>query len=75
MTGPDPAPDRVPSPSSRPSPSSHGTGRLLAGLAWAVLLLGAWLWGSSGPSEVQQPPAAPVTGDMAAAGRPTGTGR
>ncbi|GAA1004351.1 hypothetical protein STXM2123_178 [Streptomyces sp. F-3] len=71
MTGPDPAPD---SPSSLSSPPSHDTGRLLAGLAWVALLLGAWLWGS-GPGEVRQPPAAPVTGDMAAAGRPAATGR
>lgn len=65
MAGPDPAPGRAP---------SHGTGRPPAGPVWAALLLGAWLWGS-GPGDVQQPPAAPVTGDMAAAGRPTGTGR
>ncbi|MFE9171593.1 hypothetical protein ACFYNZ_19055 [Streptomyces kebangsaanensis] len=69
MSGPDadsdPGSDRVP---------SRGTGRLLVGLAWVVLLLGVWLWGQ-GPSDVRQPPAAPVvTGDMAAAGRPAGSG-
>jgi hypothetical protein len=54
--------------------SSRSTGRLLVGLAWVVLLLGVWLWGQ-GLGDVRQPPAAPVvTGDMAAAGRPAGTG-
>ncbi|WP_019886641.1 class F sortase [Streptomyces purpureus] len=48
-----------------------GTGRLLTGVAWAVLLLGLWLWareatGGSGRSS------APTTGDVAAVGRPLG---
>ncbi|MGW0082379.1 hypothetical protein [Streptomyces sp. NPDC003393] len=50
----------------------RSAGRLLAGLAWLVLLLGVWEWGS-GRVEVRQDPARPatVTGDMAAVGRPT----
>lgn len=47
----------------------HGTGRLLAGLAWLVLLLGVWQWGGAS-AEAPQRPAAPATGDMAAVGRP-----
>ncbi|MGW9395469.1 sortase domain-containing protein [Streptomyces sp. NPDC055642] len=47
-----------------------GTGRLLAGVAWLVLLLGLWLWGGSGPDGVPAGTAGPATGDMAAAGRP-----
>ncbi|MER6981867.1 hypothetical protein [Streptomyces carpinensis] len=47
-----------------------GTGRLLAGLAWVVLLLGVWQWGGD-RAEVPQGPAQPTTtGDMAAVGRP-----
>ncbi|MGW1107290.1 class F sortase [Streptomyces sp. NPDC002540] len=49
--------------------SDHG--RLLTGVAWAVLLMGLWLWGrditdGSGASS------APTTGDIAAVGRPLG---
>ncbi|MBT3151024.1 class F sortase [Streptomyces sp. CHD11] len=47
-----------------------GTGRLLAAVAWLVLLLGLWLWGGGGPDGVPAGTAGPVTGDMAAAGRP-----
>ncbi|MFI8093293.1 class F sortase [Streptomyces sp. NPDC086080] len=51
-----------------------GTGRLLAGVAWLVLLLGLWLWGGSGPDGgVAAGTAGPATGDMAAAGRPPRT--
>ncbi|MEU6252060.1 class F sortase [Streptomyces sp. NPDC047043] len=46
-----------------------GTGRLLTGVAWAVLLLGLWLWGRQ-VTDVRQGMAAPTTGDMAAVGRP-----
>ncbi|MET7293551.1 class F sortase [Streptomyces griseoloalbus] len=46
-----------------------GTGRLLAGVAWVVLLLGVWLWGRE-PTGVPAGAAGPATGDMAAAGRP-----
>ncbi|MGW2812764.1 class F sortase [Streptomyces sp. NPDC001415] len=50
--------------------SAQGSGRL-TGLAWAVLLLGLWLWGrdaSSGSGSTS----APTTGDIAAVGRPLG---
>ncbi len=46
-------------------------GRLLTGVAWAVLLLGLWLWGREipdGPGGTS----APTTGDVAAVGRPAG---
>ncbi|WP_345036477.1 class F sortase [Streptomyces sannanensis] len=45
-----------------------GTGRLLTGVAWAVLLVGLWLWGR----ELTDPAgsSAPTTGDVAAVGRP-----
>ncbi|MEU8678496.1 class F sortase [Streptomyces sp. NPDC048560] len=55
------------SASNRPA----GTGRLLTGVAWAVLLLGLWLWGreiTDGPGGSS----APTTGDVAAVGRPLG---
>ncbi|MFD3657327.1 class F sortase [Streptomyces sp. NPDC058620] len=55
------------SASDRPA----GTGRLLTGVAWAVLLLGLWLWGreiTDGPGGSS----APTTGDVAAVGRPLG---
>lgn len=48
-----------------------GTGRLLTGVTWAVLLLGLWLWGreaTDGPGGHS----APTTGDVAAVGRPLG---
>ncbi|MFF5983570.1 class F sortase [Streptomyces olindensis] len=48
---------------------SVGTGRLLAGVAWVVLLLGLWLWGRE-VTDVRHGISAPTTGDMAAAGRP-----
>ncbi|MEU9860450.1 class F sortase [Streptomyces sp. NPDC047971] len=44
---------------------------MLTGVAWALLLLGFWLWGR----EITDGPAAgsaPTTGDMAAVGRPFG---
>ncbi|MES9508591.1 class F sortase [Streptomyces sp. NPDC000609] len=46
-----------------------GHGRLLAGVAWAVLLLGLWLWGRGDGSGTGS---APTTGDVAAVGRPLG---
>jgi sortase (surface protein transpeptidase) len=52
---------------------SCGTGRLLAGVAWAVLLLGLWMWGCD-VTDVRQGISAPTTGDVAAAGRPSPTG-
>ncbi|MEO3978246.1 class F sortase [Streptomyces sp. CAU 1734] len=48
-----------------------GGGRLLTGVAWAVLLLGLWVWGrevAGGPGGSS----APTTGDVAAVGRPLG---
>ncbi|MFM9445385.1 class F sortase [Streptomyces acidiscabies] len=48
--------------------SSHPT-RLLTGLAWALLLLGLWLWGRE-VTEVPGGISAPTTGDIAAVGRP-----
>lgn len=48
-----------------------GTGRLFAGVAWLVLLLGLWTWGGGGPDGLPAgSTAGPATGDMAAAGRP-----
>lgn len=52
---------------------SCGTGRLLAGVAWVVLLLGLWMWGCD-LTDVRQGISAPTTGDMAAAGRPSTAG-
>ncbi|MFD4875817.1 class F sortase [Streptomyces sp. NPDC058420] len=55
------------------SPAEHGrssgSGRLLTGVAWAVLLLGLWLWGRD-LTDIRQGISAPATGDMAAVGRP-----
>ncbi|MFI8768409.1 class F sortase [Streptomyces sp. NPDC053792] len=48
-----------------------GTGRLVTGVAWAVLLSGLWLWGreaTDGPGGSS----GPTTGDIAAVGRPPG---
>ncbi|WP_286260023.1 class F sortase [Streptomyces graminofaciens] len=39
------------------------------GVAWAVLLLGLWLWGRE-VTDVRQGISAPTTGDVAAVGRP-----
>jgi hypothetical protein len=48
---------------------SSGTGRLITGVAWAVLLLGLWLWGRE-VTDVRHGISGPKTGDMAAVGRP-----
>ncbi|MFC9845429.1 class F sortase [Streptomyces sp. NPDC060223] len=48
---------------------SSTAGRLLTGVAWAVLLLGLWLWGRE-VTDVRPGTSAPTTGDMAAVGRP-----
>ncbi|MGJ5946958.1 class F sortase [Streptomyces neyagawaensis] len=51
--------------------SGGGTsaGRFTTGVAWAVLLLGLWLWGRE-VTDVRHGIAAPTTGDVAAVGRP-----
>ncbi|WP_371580003.1 class F sortase [Streptomyces sp. NBC_01314] len=49
--------------------SGGGTGRVVAGVAWAVLLLGLWLW-SLKVTDVRAGGSAPTTGDVAAVGRP-----
>ncbi|MEV7197737.1 class F sortase [Streptomyces sp. NPDC093510] len=46
-----------------------GPGRLLTGVAWAVLLVGLWLWGSD-ISDLRGGLSAPAQGDVAAVGRP-----
>ncbi|MFI6011387.1 class F sortase [Streptomyces sp. NPDC051243] len=48
--------------------TSHG-GRLLMGVTWALLLVGLWLWGRE-ITDVRQAVSAPVSGDVAAVGRP-----
>ncbi|WP_031478462.1 class F sortase [Streptomyces bicolor] len=48
--------------------TSH-RGRLLMGVTWAVLLVGLWLWGWE-VTDVRQAVSAPVSGDVAAVGRP-----
>ncbi|MBB5935157.1 class F sortase [Streptomyces zagrosensis] len=47
--------------------TSGGRGKLLIGLAWAVLLVALWLWGKEGGGGIF---AEPTTGDVAAVGRP-----
>src|SRR5690349_25039699 len=49
-----------------------GSGRLLTGVAWAVLLLGLWLWGRE-LTDVPHGLTAPTTGDVAGIGRPPGS--
>ncbi|MFI6941793.1 class F sortase [Streptomyces sp. NPDC050418] len=46
---------------------SSGNGRLLTGIAWAVLLVGLWLWGRE---IAGVPGGSTATGDVAAVGRP-----
>ncbi|MFD9906093.1 class F sortase [Streptomyces sp. NPDC059063] len=60
MTGPEP-----------PSGHPHGTSRLVMGVAWAVLLVGLWLWGNE-ITDVRGGLSDPTTGDVAAVGRPAG---
>ncbi|MFB9555417.1 class F sortase [Streptomyces roseoviridis] len=47
------------------------SGRALTGTAWAVLLLGLWLWGEDAADRPGRP-SAPAAGDIAAVGRPPG---
>ncbi|MEU9172236.1 class F sortase [Streptomyces sp. NPDC048420] len=46
-----------------------GSGRLLTAVAWALLLLGLWLWGRE-VTDVRHGVSDPATGDVAAVGRP-----
>ncbi|WP_060944377.1 class F sortase [Streptomyces hygroscopicus] len=46
-----------------------GLGRLAMGMAWAALLLGLWMWGRDTTEGTAGP--APMTGDVAAVGRPS----
>ncbi|MFJ6656080.1 class F sortase [Streptomyces sp. NPDC091377] len=48
---------------------ASGTGRLLTGTAWALLLLGLWLWGRQ-MADPDPGISSPTTGDVAAVGRP-----
>ncbi|MGW7254969.1 class F sortase [Streptomyces sp. NPDC054834] len=50
-----------------------GTGRLLAGVTWALLLLGLWLWGRE-VTDVPAGTSGSATGDVAAVGRPDASG-
>ncbi|MFF9072300.1 class F sortase [Streptomyces sp. NPDC014646] len=50
-------------------PAGHG--RLLAGTAWVVLLLGLWVWGRD-LTDGSGAGSAPIAGDIAAVGRPLG---
>ncbi|WP_336052439.1 sortase domain-containing protein [Streptomyces sp. CA2R101] len=66
-----PAPAHTLCPSRHPGPHPATTpGKLLAGVAWAVLLLGLWLWGRDLADGVAAQLA--TTGDVAAVGRPLG---
>jgi sortase (surface protein transpeptidase) len=47
----------------------RASGRFLTCLAWAVLLLGLWLWGREATG-VRHGGSVPATGDLAAGGRP-----
>ncbi|MET9500953.1 class F sortase [Streptomyces sp. NPDC006622] len=51
------------------SERERSSGRLLTGLAWALLLLGLWLWGRE-VTDVRPGVSGTATGDMAAVGRP-----
>lgn len=54
------------------SENRTGRGRLLTGVAWAVLLLGLWLWGRNATDGPGGGSPAPTVGDVAAVGRPLG---
>ncbi|MFG2892684.1 sortase domain-bontaining protein [Streptomyces sp. NPDC048248] len=55
---------------SRAKRLGTGHGQLLTGVAWALLLLGLWVWGRDLTDEVAG--RLPTTGDVAAVGRPPG---
>ncbi|WP_405525383.1 class F sortase [Streptomyces canus] len=63
--------DRFSDQDGGPAHRGHvsGTGRLPAAVAWAVLLLGLWLWGRE-VTDVRHALSAPTAGDVAAVGRP-----
>ncbi|MGX1757557.1 sortase domain-containing protein [Streptomyces lydicus] len=65
--GPTPGHSRHRPPGRHPATTP---GKLLAGVAWAVLLLGLWLWGRDLADGVAAQLA--TTGDVAAVGRPLG---
>jgi sortase (surface protein transpeptidase) len=46
-----------------------GTGRVVTGVTWALVLLGLWLWGQA-LTDLRLGVSAPTTGDVAAVGRP-----
>ncbi|MCM2392204.1 class F sortase [Streptomyces albipurpureus] len=64
-----PASDPPPTPPASDTPT--GSGRLLTGVVWVVLLLGLWLWGR-GEGGGLGGSSGPTTGDVAAVGRPAG---
>ncbi|MGA5038428.1 class F sortase [Streptomyces capoamus] len=53
---------------------SSGTGRLVTGLAWVVLLFGLWLWGRA-VTDVPQGADVPAAGDVPAGDRDAGSVR
>ncbi|WP_405742223.1 class F sortase [Streptomyces sp. NBC_01525] len=57
-------------PRTEPAPAA-GRGRWFTGAAWAVLLLGLWLWGSDAARSAAVAQLT-TTGDIAAVGRPPG---
>ena len=64
-------PNRKRGPEREARDQASGGGRLLTGVAWALLLLGLWLWGREF-TDVRHGMSSPTTGDVAAVGRPLG---
>jgi sortase (surface protein transpeptidase) len=50
-------------------PAGPGVGRIVAGVAWALVVLALWLWGQA-LTDLRLGVSAPTTGDVAAVGRP-----